>query len=356
MTKGRVLFAVLSVIILLPLFFFLDFLFSPMHFTTKSNMILVVDKNTSAKSLVANLKSKNLIKHDKLLLAYIRFNGIEKRIKAGAFEIYYLESIVHLLKRIVAFDVLKKTLQITAGNTNLKLATKLEGAEYLHYTASDWLQILPSHTNNLKICASNPQNLANSKPSELCINALRNIKKPQDLEGLFLADTYQYDAGSDAVTLLLTAHENLKKCLLKAWEQRSLGLPYASPYELLIAASILEKESATKEDRQLISGVIVNRLRKNMPLQMDPTVIYGLQDKYTGKLSHEDMQVVSKYNTYKNRGLPPTPISIVSCEAINAASNPTFTDYLYFVANRDGTHAFSKTYAEHLRLIKNLIN
>ena len=129
-------------------------------------------------------------------------------------------------------------------------------------------------------------------------------------------------------------------------------MPYQSPYELLIAASIIEKESALPAERRLISGVIVNRLHKHMPLQMDPTVIYALGPSYKGSLSHEQLSIDSPYNTYQYRGLPPTPIAAVSRDALNAARDPDTQGYLYFVAKGDGSHAFSLNYLAHRQAIQ----
>lgn len=355
--KKLILF-LLSVIFTAQIFFVINFLYMPMHFTEKRNIVLVIDKNMSARSFAKTIKQKGLIKNDKFLLAYIRLFSLAKNLKSGIFEIYYNENITHLLKRIKDFDVLKKSLQITPGNTNVQLEQKIIGADYLQYTKTSWANSLHKQQGLLELCSNSPRlvkqplSLVNQEYSENCVEKLQKLENLKSYEGLYLADTYQYNAGSDAETLLSVAHLNLKKCLFNAWEKRNLSLPYAYPYELLIVASILEKESALNEDRKLISGVIVNRLRKNMPLQMDPTVIYGLQDRYTGKLTHNDMQVITEYNTYKNKGLPPTPIATVSCDSINAASQPTLTDYLYFVASGKGSHVFSKNYTEHRRLIK----
>lgn len=319
-----------------------EILYSPMPVALQSNSVLVIDKNITARSLVANLKNKKLIKHDKIVLAYIKIFGISKFLKAGVFQVQAQESVANLLKRIVAFDVIKKSIQITPGTTNAQLSKNLTSAEYLEYSDSSWLTAFSKNSNFLEIC----------KYDSSCIDILKHPKSLQNYEGLYLADTYQYNAGSDAEKILFVAHLNLKKCLLKSWDERDLILPYKNPYELLIVASILEKESAIQEDKRLISGVIVNRLKKNMPLQVDPTVIYALQNKYTGKLSHSDMQIASKYNTYKNKGLPPTPIAIVSCDSIKAASHPIVTDYLYFVAKGDGKHIFSTNYDEHRKFIR----
>lgn len=345
MSRAKLLIVVFSLIFVAPSLFIANFLYAPMHFSKETKNVLVIDKNTNANSLVRTLKNANLINNGHLLRMYIRFAGAANKIKAGVYSIYPKESVVHLLKRIVAFDVIKKSLQITPGNNNRQLELTLKNAEYLRYTEVSWTRSLLKSPNLLEIC--------NNQPS--CIEELSHPKTLQNFEGLYLADTYQYNAGSDAETILSVAHLNLQRCLSQAWNNRNLNIPYKSPYELLIVASILEKESAFQEDKKLISGVIVNRLRKNMPLQVDPTVIYALQDNYTGKLSHADMQVTSKYNTYKNRGLPPTPIAVVSCESINAASQPNLTDYLYFVANSEGSHIFSKTYSEHIKAI-NAVN
>ena len=120
---------------------------------------------------------------------------------------------------------------------------------------------------------------------------------------------------------------------------------------MLIAASIIEKETAVPQERKLISGVVINRLNKHMPLQMDPTVIYAMGDTYKGSLTHEDLSINSPYNTYQNRGLPPTPIAMVGKEAIDAAAHPQLSNYLYFMARGDGTHQFSQTYEEQKQAI-----
>ena len=344
----RLLLAVFSIIVVSSMLAAYNLFFLPLNLAGKSDYVLVIDKATTAKKLVSRLKYDKLYDGERLLLTYLKLTGMAKRIKAGVFVVHKSESVAHLVNRIVAFDVLQKTFKIIAGTTNSQIAENLQAADYLQYTDLDWNKVF-TLTDELKIfCSVDPSR----DVSEECLSSLHIISKPQDLEGLFLADTYKYDAGSSAISLLTNANVNLKRYLFKAWEQRQIGLPYSSPYELLIAASILEKESANAEERRIISGVIVNRLRKNMRLQMDPTVIYGLKGRYTGKLSHADLQIQSRYNTYKNRGLPPTPIAAVSKDAIDAASNPEHTDYLYFVATGNGTHVFSKTYAEQRAAIQ----
>ena len=130
------------------------------------------------------------------------------------------------------------------------------------------------------------------------------------------------------------------------------GLPYQTAYEMLIAASIIEKETAIPKERRLIAGIIINRLRKHMPLQMDPTVIYALGSQYHGTLRREDLQIDSPFNSYLHRGLPPTPIAMVDKDAIDAAAHPEPTDYLYFVATGNGSHHFSVNYEEQKQAIQ----
>ena len=139
--------------------------------------------------------------------------------------------------------------------------------------------------------------------------------------------------------------------LAAAWEQRATDLPFATPYEALILASIVEKETGKAVDRPLIASVFVNRLRKGMRLQTDPTVIYGMGAKFDGDLRKRDLEADTPYNTYTREGLPPTPIALPSQASIDAVLNPPATDYLYFVARGDGTSKFSPTLAEHNRAV-----
>jgi len=173
-------------------------------------------------------------------------------------------------------------------------------------------------------------------------------KKP---EGLFLPETYFVTKGMTDIDLLREAHRALEAFLQNAWKSRSVGLPYKKPYDALIVASLLEKEASKPEERELIASVIINRLEKNMRLQIDPTVIYALGDKYTGKLRRRDLRVRSPYNTYRVRGLPPTPIAFPSRQSIDAALHPKATAYLYFVSNGEDGHIFSKTLKEQRKAI-----
>ena len=194
------------------------------------------------------------------------------------------------------------------------------------------------------------------------ILAAIGITEHSNAEGLLYPDTYMFSKGDTDVALLQQAKQSMDAVINAAWQTRAEGLPYQSPYDVLIAASLIEKESAVADERPLIASVLVNRLQANMPLQFDPTVIYGLGDAYTGKLTKADMRTDTPYNTYRHRGLPPTPIAMPSKDAINAAVHPAESDYLYFVAKGDGSHVFStnlqehdkalRAYIEHLRTVE----
>jgi UPF0755 protein len=282
-------------------------------------MIINIEPSASASKFASLLKEKHLIYSDKLFILIIRFEGLAHQLKAGVYQINPGETARQLLHRVVAGDVLTQNFTVIEGTTQQKIAQDLMKAKYLEYHPGDWLSIKGSHPN---------------------------------AEGLLLADTYQYRGGSSSRTLLEQANKNLINYLNNAWTHRAADLPYKNEYELLIAASIIEKETAIPQERKIISGVMVNRLKKKMPLQMDPTVIYGLGNEYKGKLSHNDMQINSPYNSYIYRGLPPTPIAMVGKEAIDAASHPQLSNYLYFVAKGDGSHQFSETYEQQRQAIE----
>lgn len=165
-------------------------------------------------------------------------------------------------------------------------------------------------------------------------------------EGRFYPDTYQFPKGTSDVAFLQRAYRDLQSHLESAWQKRAPGLPYRTPYEALILASIVEKETAQPKERGEIAGVFVRRLEKGMRLQSDPTVIFGLGDAYNGKITYQDLRTDTPYNTYTRNGLPPTPICLPSLASIEAVLHPTPGDALYFVARGDGTHQFSATLAE----------
>jgi len=171
------------------------------------------------------------------------------------------------------------------------------------------------------------------------------------IEGLLFPDTYFYAPHTSDLSVLRRAYRRQHEKLMAAWETRAPGLPYRTPYEALIMASIVEKETGVAFERPRIAGVFLNRLRVGMRLQTDPTVIYGLGERFDGNLRKVDLQHDTPYNTYTRVGLPPTPIAMPSEAAIQAALNPAKTDALYFVARGDGTHVFSSTLDAHNRAV-----
>lgn len=194
--------------------------------------------------------------------------------------------------------------------------------------------------------------LKNESASMSDTEILQAIGAGEDhIEGLLFPDTYFYAPHTSDLSVLRRAYRRQHEKLMAAWEARAPGLPYRTPYEALIMASIVEKETGVAFERPRIAGVFLNRLRLGMRLQTDPTVIYGLGERFDGNLRKVDLQHDTPYNTYTRAGLPPTPIAMPSEAAIEAALNPAKTDALYFVARGDGTHVFSSTLDAHNRAV-----
>jgi UPF0755 protein len=173
----------------------------------------------------------------------------------------------------------------------------------------------------------------------------------QNPEGWFFPDTYYFEKKASDVSILKRAHKKMQDVLQEEWEHKDMDLPYKEPYEALIMASIVEKETGAKSERATIAGVFTRRLIKGMLLQTDPTVIYGMGDKYKGNIRANDLTTPTPYNTYVIQGLPPTPIAMPGRDAIHAALHPDKGNSLYFVAKGDGSHQFSETLAEHNRAV-----
>lgn len=172
------------------------------------------------------------------------------------------------------------------------------------------------------------------------------------LEGLFLPETYTFSAGTRDIDILQQSYHLLRDFLDVEWPRRSEDSFVKTPYEALILASIVEKETSAPEERARIAGVFISRLKINMPLQTDPTVIYGIGEDFDGNITRKHLQTDTPYNTYTRRGLPPSPISLMGKESILAVLHPEITEDLYFVSKKDGTHYFSKTYEEHAKAVR----
>lgn len=291
--------------------------------TVDANAILVVKKNSSGRNVVQTLYEGNLVQSPRFIYFFTRISGFLNHLKAGVYAIEPSDTASSLLKKIEHGEVLQLPFVIIAGKTWYDLLQQVQSTEWLERSSNNSYDVLGK-------VAATP-------------------------EGLFLADTYAFDAGSSAQSIFKHANLALNDFLQKNWMNRAPGLPYLNPYELLIAASIIEKETGVANERPMIASVIANRLIKGMPLQMDPTVIYALGPKWQGTLSRTDLDIKSPYNTYKYKGLPPTPISMVSRQSIEAAAHPAQTDYLYFVAKGDGTHQFSINYKQQRLAVERYI-
>jgi UPF0755 protein len=210
-------------------------------------------------------------------------------------------------------------------------------------TFKDWLTIL-DNAEYLQPLQDDEQSL------------LTKLESPYTkLEGLLFPETYHYTVDMSAFTIIQKAYLHQQEVLNKLWKERAEDLPYKSPYQALIMASIVEKESASPEDRDKIASVFVNRLKIRMRLQTDPTVIYGMGENYDGRIRSKDLVEKTDYNTYTMYGLPPTPIAMPSEDALYAALHPAETDYLYFVSKGDGSSHFSKTLKEHNNAVNKFI-
>ncbi|HEY6095617.1 MAG TPA: endolytic transglycosylase MltG [Gallionellaceae bacterium] len=166
-------------------------------------------------------------------------------------------------------------------------------------------------------------------------------------EGLFFPDTYNFASGSSDLLILKRSYQTMKKRLQQSWDGRDKNLPFETPYQALILASIVEKETGKASDRTMIASVFINRLRKGMKLQTDPTVIYGMGEQFDGNIRRRDLSRDTEYNTYTREGLTPTPIALPGWDSIQAVMHPAVSEALYFVARGDGSSQFSNTLAEH---------
>ncbi|MBD8542708.1 endolytic transglycosylase MltG [Oxalobacteraceae sp. CFBP 8761] len=259
-----------------------------------------------------------------LFVLLARLTGDAGRIKAGSYELKPNTSPRRLLSQLVRGEFAQEAVTIIEG-----------------WSFKQMRQAISSHTR-LK------HDTVKLTDAELMAKISTEYKDP---EGLFFPDTYLFAKGSSEIEIYRRAHQAMLDHLNEAWEKRNKDLPYKTPYEALIMASIVEKETGQKSERTMIAGVFVNRLRTGMLLQTDPTVIYGMGDAFVGKIGKKDLLTDTPYNTYTRGGLPPTPISLPGLQSLQAALAPAETPALYFVSRGDGTSQFSSNLPDHNRAV-----
>lgn len=238
---------------------------------------------------------------------------------------------------------------IMEGNTAADLLTKITKGQVRQYS----IQFIEGWSIHDVLQEMNRQPIwmSSDKLTEKQILKRLEINKPS-LEGLLFPDTYLAQKGMDPLIIVRKANNILDKMLKTLWDARDENLPYNSPYEALILASVVEKEAVVDSEREKIAGVFVRRLQQNMRLDSDPTVMYGLGPTFQGRLLRKHLQKYTKYNTYMNKGLPPTPIAMPSRRSLEAVFQPTPGKSLYFVAKGNGEHTFSNTLAEHNKAVQ----
>ncbi len=295
-----------------------------------------INKGDSFTQITNKLLAENVIFNPIWFKVLAVQKKLTKKIKTGEFELSPGMTLAQLLDHLVfgkrkQYNItfpegrnFKEILQITQNNPHLEHAF--------------W-------ETNVDLIATE---FVNSPHLQLHLYDQHNaLSSNQKIEGLIFPDTYYFEKHTTDKDLLVRAFNKMNTVIEDEWQNKSENLPLKSPYDALILASIIEKETAKTSERQQISGVFTRRLQSGMLLQTDPTVIYGMGEKYNGNISHQDLITQTPYNTYIIRGLPPTPIAMPGLEAIKAALHPDQSNNLYFVAKGDGSHQFSSTLAEH---------
>ncbi|MDX1352395.1 MAG: endolytic transglycosylase MltG [Thiomicrorhabdus sp.] len=316
---------------------FNHFISSPIS-QQKQPIELTIEPGSSVLKVANQLHQKGFLTQPKWFAWYVRYLNKQNVIKAGEFYIQPEWTVEELIYNLENAKNIQYPVTIVAGQT---IQQSLQT-----------IQSLPKIKKELDI--------TDIKGLQMLfgIDETVNNKYPYaSLEGRILPETYHYQAGDSDKEILLRAFQALNQELDQAWQNRDKGLPYKTPYEALIMASIVEKETGYAPERPLIAGVFVRRIKIGMRLQTDPTVIYGIGQSYDGNIRKRDLLKTTPYNTYKIDGLPPTPIALPSSEAIHAALNPQPTKALYFVAKGGGQHHFSNTLIEHNKAVeKYLLN
>jgi UPF0755 protein len=321
-----IIFAIASIVLVI-VFYFSAKIYSEMHseITLSQPENIIFSRGSSIRTLANQLIEKDFLQHKNYFLIWGKINRQETRLQAGEYVISPGMSLAQLLDDMVAGKVVQHEIALIEGFT--------------------FRQVLKIIQQDPKITLE----LENLSDEEI-MKALGH--EGEHPEGRFYPDTYYISRGITDTELLKRAYNRMQDILQEEWQQREENLPFKTAYEALILASIVEKESAVAAERPLIAGLFVNRLRKKMRLQTDPTVIYGIEN-YDGNIRFRDLRKDTPYNTYTRSGLPPTPIALAGREAIHATLHPDKTEYLYFVAYGDGSgrHVFSTNLQDHEKAV-----
>jgi UPF0755 protein len=290
-----------------------------------------VAPGSSVRGVINQLGKQGVISDARAVALYLRARSMHPTIKAGTYEFPARASPSDIVKMLEQGAVVLETLTVVEGSTFAELRKALEKhpavTQTLKGKTNDEVMALIGHANELP-------------------------------EGRFFPDTYRFAARTTDVDILKLAYDSMARVLAEAWEGRREGLPISTPYQALILASVVEKETGLAAERPRIAGVFTTRLRTGMRLQSDPTVIYGIGAKYDGDIRTRDLQRDTPYNTYTRSGLPPTPIALPGRDSLMAVVRPNETGDIFFVATGDGTgaHYFSKTLEEHNAAVRRFLN
>ncbi|KGJ92760.1 endolytic transglycosylase MltG [Thalassotalea sp. ND16A] len=287
-----------------------------------------VDSGSSFNKVLVDLEQRDWLEHKFWLKLYAKLNPQITGIKAGTYQIPANASLKQLFAILVSGAEHQFSITFVEGSTFKEWLNQLAETQHIHFTLADM-----DREQILKLLT----------------------KDYQHPEGLFFPDTYSFTAGSKDIDILKQAHQRMLKELADSWQNKAKDLPYNNSYEALIMASMIEKETAQIDEQPLIAAVFITRLAKNMRLQTDPTIIYGLGDRYTGDITYANMREKTAYNTYRINGMPPTPIAMPGKSAIEASLHPANSKYLYFVSKGNGEHYFSTTLKEHNKAVDKYI-
>ena len=297
------------------------------------DQLLTIERGTTGSKLAALLEQEKILEHADLLPWLLKLQPQLNKVKAGTYSLTGVKTLQDLLDMLNSGKEAQFSVKFIEGKTFKEWRKNLENAPHLKQT-------LQGKTDK-EIMAL------------LDIPAVvKAVYEWNNMEGWLYPDTYNYTPNSTDLELLKRSATRLQKALDKAWNERDENLPLTDPYQMLILASIVEKETGIASERPQVASVFINRLKANMKLQTDPTVIYGMGESYTGNIRKKDLETITPYNTYMIEGLPPTPIAMVSESALQAVAHPAKTDFYYFVADGSGGHKFTRNLNEHNKAVQ----